>query len=52
AKGDFQHLEKMIALLVLLTMLFDANRSDAVYKILNKFKGVMSSIDKEPMLHQ
>nr|QED45088.1 polyprotein [Leek yellow stripe virus] len=52
AKGDFQHLEKMIALLVLLTMLFDANRSDAVYKILNKFKGVMSSIDKEPMSHQ
>nr|QED45059.1 polyprotein [Leek yellow stripe virus] len=52
AKGDFQHLEKMIALLVLLTMLFDANRSDAIYKILNKFKGVMSSIDKEPMLHQ
>nr|QED45116.1 polyprotein [Leek yellow stripe virus] len=52
AKGDFQHLEKMIALLVLLTMLFDANRSDAVYKILNKFKGVMSTIDKEPMLHQ
>nr|QED45150.1 polyprotein [Leek yellow stripe virus] len=49
AKGDFQHLEKMIAMLVLLTMLFDANRSDAVYKILNKFKGVMSSIDKEPM---
>nr|QED45104.1 polyprotein [Leek yellow stripe virus] len=52
AKGDFQHLEKMIALLVLITMLFDANRSDAIYKILNKFKGVMSSIDKEPMLHQ
>nr|QED45152.1 polyprotein [Leek yellow stripe virus] len=52
SKGDFQHLEKMIAMLVLVTMLFDANRSDAVYKILNKFKGVMSSIDKEPMLHQ
>nr|AGG18227.1 polyprotein [Leek yellow stripe virus] len=52
AKGDFQHLEKMIAMLVLITMLFDANRSDAVYKILNKFKGVMSSIDKEPMTLQ
>nr|BDX96148.1 polyprotein [Leek yellow stripe virus] len=52
AKGDFQHLEKMLAMLVLLTMLFDATRSDAVYKILNKFKGVMSTLDKEPMALQ
>ncbi|AZR39335.1 polyprotein [Shallot mild yellow stripe virus] len=52
AKGDFQHMEKMIALLVLLTMLFDVDRSDAVYKILNKFKGVIGTLDKEPMHHQ
>ncbi|AHU88030.1 polyprotein [Vanilla distortion mosaic virus] len=40
-----QQLEKVVAFVALVMMMFDAERSDCVYRTLNKFKGIMGSID-------
>ncbi|QIJ96721.1 polyprotein [Polygonatum kingianum virus 1] len=40
-----QNLEKIIAFTSLVLMIFDQERSDCVYKILNKLKGLMNTID-------
>nr|AWJ58395.1 polyprotein [Plum pox virus] len=46
-KRDSQaNLERVVAFVALVMMLFDSERSDGVYKILNKLKGVMGSIDQ------
>nr|ACI45387.1 polyprotein [Potato virus Y] len=42
-----KNLEQIVAFLTLVIMVFDAERSDCVFKTLNKFKGVISSLDHE-----
>ncbi|ABR88099.1 polyprotein [Gloriosa stripe mosaic virus] len=49
-KSENKRIEQILAFVVLIMMLIDAERSDCVYKILNKFKGVIRSI--EPVGHQ
>nr|NP_734337.1 6K1 protein [Tobacco vein mottling virus] len=38
-------LERIIAFVSLTLMLFDNERSDCVYKILTKFKGILGSVE-------
>nr|AXQ71378.1 polyprotein [Plum pox virus] len=40
------NLERVVAFVALVKMLFDSERSDGVYKILTKLKGIMGSIDQ------
>ncbi|AFU72533.1 polyprotein [Sunflower mild mosaic virus] len=47
SKTDMVRLEKIIAYATLIMMAFDTERSDGLYKILNKFKGIISSTNKE-----
>nr|ASU06681.1 polyprotein [Potato virus Y] len=42
-----KNLEQVVAFMALVIMVFDAERSDCVFKTLNKFKGVLSSLDHE-----
>nr|UZM07868.1 polyprotein [Colombian datura virus] len=46
-RQEFAYMERTIAVITLLVMAFDAERSDCVYKILSKFKGLVVSVDKE-----
>nr|BBD14312.1 polyprotein [Plum pox virus] len=47
SKRDSQaNLERVVAFVALVMMLFDSERSDGVYKILNKLKGIMGSVDQ------
>nr|YP_009259515.1 6K1 protein [Wild onion symptomless virus] len=40
-----QDLEKIVAFVALILMMFDSERSDCVAKVLNKLKNIMSSAD-------
>lgn len=40
-------LQKIVAFVALIMMTFDADRSDCVYKILNKLKGIIGTIEYE-----
>nr|YP_006395342.1 6K1 protein [Pennisetum mosaic virus] len=40
------NLEQAMAVGTLLTMMFDPNRSDAVYKVLNKMKTVINTYEQ------
>nr|YP_007001277.1 6K1 [Ornithogalum mosaic virus] len=40
-----QNLEKIIAFVTLLSMLYSPERSDSLFKILNKVKGVLGTIE-------
>nr|NP_734210.1 6K1 protein [Tobacco etch virus] len=44
---EIAYFEKIIAFITLVLMAFDAERSDGVFKILNKFKGILSSTERE-----
>nr|YP_006493337.1 6K1 [Sweet potato virus G] len=44
--------ERIIAFIALILMVVDAERSDCVYKALNKLKGLMSTICGGPVYHQ
>nr|QDA01852.2 polyprotein [Alstroemeria mosaic virus] len=44
---DVKVLEHVVAFITLVAMVFDAERSDCVFKILNKLKGIVSSLDSE-----
>nr|YP_009667093.1 6K1 [Zucchini shoestring virus] len=46
-----QHLEKILAFITLVMMMVDPDKSDCVYKILNKFKGVVGTIEQD-VYHQ
>ncbi|QVN46486.1 polyprotein [Polygonatnum kingianum mottle virus] len=50
-KASEANLEKVIAFTSLILMIFDQERSDCVYKILNKLKGIMGTIDAD-VYHQ
>nr|AUM57521.1 polyprotein [Pokeweed mosaic virus] len=52
AKSDSRKMEQGIALIALILMVFDTDRSDCVYRTLNKFKGVMSSLYVKPVSFQ
>nr|YP_007001287.1 6K1 [Yam mild mosaic virus] len=45
-----QRLEQIIAFIALVMMVFDNERSDCVYKVLNKLKNLMNTA--EPVAHQ
>nr|AHN96209.1 polyprotein [Yam mild mosaic virus] len=45
-----QRLEQIIAFIALVMMIFDNERSDCVYKVLNKLKNLMNTA--EPVVHQ
>nr|NP_734216.1 6K1 protein [Turnip mosaic virus] len=40
-----QELERIIAFVALVLMMFDAERSDCVTKILNKLKGLVATVE-------
>nr|YP_009351889.1 6K1 [Sunflower ring blotch virus] len=42
-----KNLEQIVAFVTLITMIFDSERSDCVFKTLNKLKGVVSTLDME-----
>nr|YP_006423950.1 6K1 protein [Bidens mottle virus] len=42
---DTKQIEQIIAFVTLVLMTFDAERSDCVFKTLNKFKGTVSSLN-------
>nr|YP_003582548.1 6K1 protein [Sunflower chlorotic mottle virus] len=44
---EVKNLEQVIAFITLITMLFDSERSDCVFKTLNKLKGIVSTLDCE-----
>nr|QCG74723.1 polyprotein [Tobacco etch virus] len=44
---EIAYFEKIIAFITLVLMAFDTERSDGVFKILNKFKGILSSTERE-----
>nr|QDA34134.1 polyprotein [Zucchini shoestring virus] len=46
-----QQLEKILAFITLIMMMMDPDKSDCVYKILNKFKGVVGTIEQD-VYHQ
>ncbi len=53
AKTDGErNLERVVAVSALLLMIFDAERSDVVYKILNKLKTLIGVVETEPMKFQ
>nr|YP_001816849.1 6K1 protein [Wild tomato mosaic virus] len=45
-------LEQIVAFIALLMMVFDGDRGDCVYKVLNKLRNVMGSVDNEAVNHQ
>ncbi|AXK90538.1 polyprotein [Mashua virus Y] len=45
SESDLKSLEQIVAFVTLIIMVFDAERSDCVFKALNKFKGVVSSLN-------
>nr|SCO64877.1 Polyprotein [Carrot thin leaf virus] len=45
-------MERIIAFVSLVMMMFDAERSDCVYKILNKLKGLTNTIATDTVQHQ
>nr|NP_787941.1 6K1 protein [Peru tomato mosaic virus] len=47
SKSDLKKIEHIIAFVSLAVMLFDVERSDCVFKSLNKFKGVISSLNSD-----
>nr|UVT84829.1 polyprotein [Papaya leaf distortion mosaic virus] len=49
-KGE-QNLEKIIAFVALVMMIFDSEKSDCVYKTLNKLRNLVATCD-EPVAHQ
>nr|WGV46811.1 polyprotein [Aconitum potyvirus 2] len=50
-KGEIE-LERTIAFVALIMMMFDAERSDCVYKVLNKLRGIMNPISAETVAFQ
>ncbi|AYD49586.1 polyprotein [Arracacha virus Y] len=44
---EVQKLEQIIAFVVLVFMMFDAERSDCIFKTLNKLKGVVTTMDRQ-----
>ncbi|ABI97034.2 polyprotein [Arracacha mottle virus] len=44
---EVQKLEQIIAFVVLVFMMFDAERSDCIFKTLNKLKGVVATMDRQ-----
>ncbi|QXU69567.1 ORF1 [Iris potyvirus A] len=52
-KSDgLKNLEKIVAFTALVVMLVDAERSDGVFKIMNKIKGIISTATQDPMRFQ
>ncbi len=49
--AEERRLEQIIAFFTLLMMMVDAERSDCLYRILNKFKGVVGTIEQD-VYHQ
>nr|URJ21482.1 polyprotein [Potato virus V] len=47
SKADLKKIEHIVAFVTLAVMLFDVERSDCVFKSLNKFKGVIGSLNSE-----
>nr|QYA72446.1 polyprotein [Tamarillo fruit ring virus] len=45
-------LEQIVAFVALLMMVFDTDRSDCVYKVLNKLRNVMGVVDNDAVVHQ
>nr|YP_009667140.1 6K1 protein [Mediterranean ruda virus] len=45
--NEMIQLEKVIATVALIMMVFDQERSDCVYKILNKLKGVINTMNQD-----
>nr|AGE47830.1 polyprotein [Chilli veinal mottle virus] len=45
-------LEQIVAFIALMMMVFDTDRSDCVYKVLNKLRNVMGVVDNEVVNHQ
>nr|YP_002539445.1 6K1 [Pepper veinal mottle virus] len=45
-------LEQIVAFVALMMMVFDTDRSDCVYKVLNKLKNVMGVVDNDAVNHQ
>nr|NP_734166.1 6K1 protein [Clover yellow vein virus] len=45
--NDMVALEKVVAFTALVMMIFDGERSDCVYKILNKLKGIISTTTQD-----
>nr|QCI56995.1 polyprotein [Bean yellow mosaic virus] len=45
--NDMVALEKVVAVTALILMIFDAERSDCVYKVLNKLKGILSTTSQD-----
>ncbi|AWA45285.1 polyprotein [Thladiantha dubia mosaic virus] len=50
-RNSEQNLEKIIAFVALVLMIFDSEKSDCVYKTLNKLRNLVSTCD-EPVAHQ
>nr|WCL16194.1 polyprotein [Iris potyvirus B] len=52
-KSDgLKNLERIVAFTALVVMLVDAERSDGVFKIMNKLKGIISTATQDPMRFQ
>nr|URG39486.1 polyprotein [Chilli veinal mottle virus] len=45
-------LEQIVAFVALVMMVFDTDRSDCVYKILNKLRNIMGVVDESQVAHQ
>nr|ACX53640.1 polyprotein [Chilli veinal mottle virus] len=45
-------LEQIVALVALMMMVFDTDRSDCVYKVINKLRNVMGVVDNDAVNHQ
>nr|WRW59424.1 polyprotein [Bean yellow mosaic virus] len=45
--NDMVALEKIVAVTALILMIFDAERSDCVYRVLNKLKGILSTTTQD-----
>nr|YP_001936190.1 6K1 [Algerian watermelon mosaic virus] len=46
-----KNMERILAFLTLIMMMVDADKSDCVYKLLNKFKSVVGTIEQD-VYHQ
>nr|YP_006423988.1 6K1 protein [Chilli ringspot virus] len=44
-------LEQIVAFMALVMMIFDNDRSDCVYRVLNKFKNIVSTAEQD-VVHQ
>nr|WBO26432.1 polyprotein [Amazon lily mosaic virus] len=45
ATSEMKHLEQIVAFVALVLMVFDSEKSDCVFKTLNKFKGIIGSLN-------